>query len=104
MNAEELEKLEGEARARVAAASDAEALAAVERAVELDPSGILPLVQEALLWTRKGDQERAAEAWRRVVATADATEITDIEDIDFESALFRLQANTHLERMGGTAP
>lgn len=81
-----------------------EALAAVDRAIELDPHGILPLVQEALLWSAAGDTEKAIEAWRRVVATADAAEVLDSEDIDFESALFRLQAHTHLERLLGTRP
>jgi tetratricopeptide (TPR) repeat protein len=92
------------AAAHEARGETAQALAAVGRAIELDPHGILPLVQEALLLTGSGDTERAVEAWRRVVATADAAEIVDPEEIDFESALFRLQAHAHLERLLGTQP
>jgi tetratricopeptide (TPR) repeat protein len=81
----------------------ARALEAVNRAHALDPGALLPLVQRALVLEGAGDPEGERDAWLRLLELTERTEpkpeAADLASIDFEGALFRLQARTRLERL-----
>jgi tetratricopeptide (TPR) repeat protein len=79
------------------------ALEAVQRASLRDPAGILPLVQQAMLHQRLGDARRERAAWREVLERAESEDTpasgSEGAAVDFETALFRLQARARLERL-----
>lgn len=83
----------------------AQALEAVRRAGALGPSALLPRVQLALLLQQAGDVEGERRTWLELLeltdapAPAEGAEEEDLSSIDFESALFRLQAHARLERL-----
>lgn len=90
------------AAALAASGEPAEALAATARAVELGPDRLLPLVQAALLHQRAGRVEEERQAWLRLLELTAGPALAEQSDpaaIDFEAALFRLQARTRLARL-----
>jgi len=99
-------RVEAVRAAALAASADLEAaLAATERAAELGPNLLLPVVQAALLHQRAGRSEQERLAWLRLLdLTADSLEpqTDDPASLDFEAALFRLQARTRLARLAAT--
>ncbi|MEQ1895440.1 MAG: hypothetical protein ABL998_23120, partial [Planctomycetota bacterium] len=94
-------------RAAALAAQDepAEALEAVRRAAELRPDALLPVVQEALLHQRERRTAEERAAWLRLLElTAEHAGELDPAAIDFEAALFRLQAHARLQRLADAQP
>lgn len=92
----------------------AQALEAVRRANGLQPSALLPRVQLALLLQQAGDVEGERRTWLELLELTDQPGADpaggdpaggdpeeDLSSIDFESALFRLQAHARLERLAG---
>lgn len=86
----------------------APALEAVRRASALRPGALLPRVQLALLLRDAGDVEGERRTWLELLALTEArpepsgsegVSSEDLSNIDFEAALFRLQAQTRLERL-----
>ncbi len=78
------------------------ALEAVSRARALRPSTLLPLVQQALLLQSAGDVEGERKTWLELLELAEADAAPQSGDpaaIDFEAALFSLQAHTRLARL-----
>jgi tetratricopeptide (TPR) repeat protein len=76
------------------------ALEAVSRASALRPGALLPLVQQAILLQGAGDVEGERKTWQRVLELAEHAPVSDDPAaIDFEAALFSLQANTRLARL-----
>jgi tetratricopeptide (TPR) repeat protein len=91
-----------------AAAHDArgeltQALEAVRRARAQRPDVLLPIVQQALLLQSAGDVEGERRTWQHLLdltaARAAVAGEEDLASIDFEAALFRLQAHTRLARL-----
>ncbi|MSR61704.1 MAG: hypothetical protein EXS08_04545 [Planctomycetes bacterium] len=86
----------------------ARALAAVSRAAEQRPDALLPLVQRALLLQAAGDVEGERRTWLRLLELTEAASATgpsaDPDALDFDAALFRLQAHTRLDRLARVAP
>jgi tetratricopeptide (TPR) repeat protein len=79
------------------------ALAAVARALLLRPDALLPLVQRAMLLRAAGDAAGEAAAWRELLARTEGERPG--AEIDFEAALFRMQAHARLARLtGGVGP
>ena len=80
------------------------ALEAVSRASALRPGVLLPLVQQALLLHAAGDSEGERKTWLRLLELSEqAPESEDAAALDFEAALFRLQAHTRLARLAREA-
>ena len=81
------------------------ALEAVARASALDPGVLLPLVQQALLLQKAGDAEGERKAWLRVLELSEELDAKseDPSEIDFEAALFGMQAHTRLARLARSA-
>jgi tetratricopeptide (TPR) repeat protein len=84
------------------------ALEAVARAAEQRPDALLPLVQRALLLQAAGDVEGERKTWLRLLELTEslpaASANEDPAALDFDAALFRLQAHTRLERLARVAP
>jgi tetratricopeptide (TPR) repeat protein len=78
------------------------ALEAVGRARKR-PSALLPLAQRAIVLQNAGDPEGERKTWLELLELADrldqAPENADVASLDFEAALFRLQARTRLARL-----
>lgn len=94
-------------RAAALAAADepAAALEAVRRAAGLRPDALLPVVQEALLHQREQRVAEERAAWLRLLELTDGGEAQrDPAAIDFEAALFRLQAHARLARLADAHP
>jgi hypothetical protein len=65
----------------------------------------LPVVQAALLHQRAGRVEAERQAWLRLLELTDGPLEAQAEDpaaLDFEAALFRLQARARLARLDAT--
>lgn len=81
----------------------AQALEAVRRASAQRPEALLPRAQLAMLLRSAGDAEGERRAWLELLELTDPPEAAvapeDPAAIDFEGALFRLQAQTRLERL-----
>lgn len=96
-------RVEAVRAAALAASGEPEAaLEAARRAAELGPDRLLPVVQVALLHQHAGQVEEERQAWLRLIElTGDASAPSGEEAaaIDFEAALFRLQARTRLARL-----
>jgi predicted Zn-dependent protease len=72
-----------------------EALAAAQRAEQLDPGEILPVVQQAILYESwLGDADAAEAAWTRALALARSSS-------DLGALLERVRARVHVERLRG---
>jgi tetratricopeptide (TPR) repeat protein len=84
------------------------ALEAVSRAQALHPGTLLPLVQQALLLQGVGDVEGERKTWLELLELSEraeaATESVSLSAIDFEAALFSLQAHTRLARLDLPSP
>jgi tetratricopeptide (TPR) repeat protein len=81
------------------------ALEAVRRACEQRPDALLPLVQRAMILRKAGDTDGERNAWLRLLElTEEAAPAADPARIDFEAALFRLQAHARLERLAEAQP
>ena len=81
------------------------ALEAVSRASALRPGALLPLVQQAVLLQAAGDVEGERKSWQRLLElTEQAPPSDDPSAIDFEAALFSLQAHTRLARLARASP
>ena len=77
------------------------ALEAVARAAQASSDDALPLVQRALLQRRAGNSEGERQAWLELLAATDRWRVADPNgELDFDAVLFRLQAETRLERLG----
>lgn len=80
------------------------ALAAVARAAALRPDELLPLVQKAMLLASAGDAAGERAAWLELLARTEGEAASGPEEgepavLDFEAALFRLQARARLARL-----
>ena len=78
------------------------ALAAAQLAAQLDPTGFLPLLHQALLAKNRGDAAAEEEAWRRLLARIEergARAGGSPAPIDFDALLVRLRAHARLERL-----
>jgi tetratricopeptide (TPR) repeat protein len=83
------------------------ALEAARRASELRPDALLPRVQRAMILRTAGDTEGERKTWLRLLQlTEEAESVPDADPahIDFEAALFRLQAHARLERLAEAQP
>lgn len=96
-------RVEAVRAAALAASGDSDAaLVAAERGAALGPERLLPVVQAALIHQRAGRVAEERQAWLRLIElTASSSESggADPAAIDFEAALFRLQARTRLARL-----
>jgi len=101
LRAEEVRAAAHEARGEVS-----RALAALDRARAIEPRALLPLVQQAMLLEKAGDREGERAVWQRLLelTESDRDSQDDASAIDFEAALFRLQAHTRLERLALAQP
>lgn len=81
----------------------ARALDAVGRASAMSPGALLPLVQQALLLQSAGDVEGERKTWLELLERSEQADAGAKSDdpaaIDFEAALFSLQAHTRLARL-----